>query len=267
MLLSPVPRGWSKASQSEAICARWTYVGEPARTSEPQVPMRCLTLMHRARHPARNPGDFGAPTRLIPAWIGLTLTLVAVLVLLSAQTADAKVLPVLSISVVTPKPTAGSPTQVLVRFGGNFDLPDAPWENLEVSVVSADRTDASGWPLDRNYRGALVPLRRIGKGAYRGSVVVDRSGDYVVFAWSSVYAREARFQGVVTKFQYAAPVRFRMGSVERTAHGVIRSSSGRRSSTVLVAILLLVSLFMIGACVALLTARARSRRRVAGARR
>ncbi len=62
--------------------------------------------------------------RLIVGRIGLTLTLVAVLVLLSAQTADAKVLPVLSIGVVTPKPTAGSPTQVLARFGENFDLPD-----------------------------------------------------------------------------------------------------------------------------------------------
>jgi hypothetical protein len=205
--------------------------------------------------------------RLIVARIGLTLTVVAVLGLSSAQTADAKVLPVLSIGVVTPKPTAGSPTQVLVRFGENFDLADAPWENLEVSVVSADRTDANGWPLDRNDRGTLVPLRRIGKGEYRGSVVVDRSGDYVVFAWSSVYAREARIQGVVTKFHYAAPVRFRMGSVARTAHGIVRSSSGRRSSTVLGAFVLLVLLLMIGACVALSTARGRSRRRAEGARR
>lgn len=213
------------------------------------MPTRCLTLMHRA----------------LVARIGLTLTLVAVMVLSSAQTADAKVLPVLSIGVLTPKPTTGSPTQVLVRFGENFDLPDAPWENLEVSVVSADRTDANGWPLDRNYRGRLVPLRRIGKGAYRGSVVVDRSGDYVVFAWSSVDAREGRLQGVVTKLDYAAPVRFRVGSVARTVHGVIRSSSARQSSPVLVAVISLVSLLTIGACAALFTARARSRRREAGA--
>ncbi len=211
--------------------------------------MRCLTLMHRA----------------LVARIGLMLTLVAVLVLSSTQTADAKVLPVLSIGVVTPNPTAGSPTQVLVRFGENFDLPDAPWENLEVSVVSADRTDASGWPLDRNYRGSLVPLRRIGMGAYRGSVVVDRSGDYVVFAWSSVYAREGRLQGVVTKLHYAAPVRFRVGNVARTAHGVVRSASARQSSPVLVTFVLPVLLLTICTCAALFTARARSRRRAADA--
>ena len=40
--------------------------------------------------------------------------------------------------------------------------------------------------------------------------VVRRPGDYVVFAWSGVYAREDRLHGVVTKGHYATPMRLRI---------------------------------------------------------
>jgi hypothetical protein len=155
--------------------------------------------------------------------------IVAVAIVLGPGSAVAKILPVDSVEIVSGHPTAGHPIQVLVRFGDNFDLGDYPWENSEVAVVPADRTDANGWPLDRNDRGIAVPLRRVSKGAYRGTFIVKAPGNYVVFAWSSVYAREDRMLGVVTKRTYANPVKIRIAKpVPSNGHtvGRLRSSSG-----------------------------------------
>jgi hypothetical protein len=211
--------------------------------------MRCPTRMRNTRHP------------VLASRIGLTLALVALVVVSTAEVAFAKVLPVASIHVATPNPTSGSPIRILVRFGENFDLPDAPWENFEVSVVSADRTDSGGWPLDRDYRGTLVPLRRTSKGVYGGSIVVDRSGDFVVFAWSSVYAREMIGQGVVMKFRYASPLRLLVRRTVPTKHAEVQTLARPRPSTGLLALAGWASLLTTCACIALVTTRARRRTR------
>jgi hypothetical protein len=130
------------------------------------------------------------------------------------------------------QPTVGYRVDVLVRFGPNFELSDAEWENHEVSVIPAGRADAKGWPLDRTVRGTLVPLRRISKGVFRGTFVVRRPGDYVVFAWSSVYAREDRLHGFVTKGHYATPVRFRVfGGATTASHRVARAAAQTSSQS------------------------------------
>ncbi len=186
------------------------------------------------------------------------MTLVAVVLSLSSETAGAKVLPVTSVEVVTRQPIAGAPIQVVVRFGENFDLPDAPWENFEISVVSADRADANGWPLDRNDRGMLVSLRRTSKTVFHGSFVVGRAGDYIVFSWSGVYAREDQLRGAVTAGAYAAPVRFRVGGIASPAQGAVRSTVPQRSSTLLVGLAVSVTLLVIGASLALVSTWGRS---------
>ena len=134
----------------------------------------------------------------------------AVGVLLGTSGAEAKILPVDSVAVLTAQPTAGHPVEVVVRFGQNFDLGDYAWENDEVSLFPAARTDATGWPLDRNDRGAPVHLHRVSKGVYLGSFVVAKAGDVVVVDWSSVYAKDDHASGVVTTRSYAAPLRVRI---------------------------------------------------------
>ncbi len=202
---------------------------------------------------------------VFPRHMTMAVVLVVAALLWTAQVAGAKILPVASLEVVTSKPTTGQPFEVVMRFGRGLDLPDALWENFEVSVVSADKTDAHGWPLDRNFHGTRVPLRRIGEGLYRGSAVVDRSGDYVVFAWSSVYAQEVRLQGVVTKGDYAKPVRLRISGVALAAAATATRSARRTSPTALVEWSAVAALIAICAGAALWTARARSRRRIATA--
>jgi hypothetical protein len=143
-------------------------------------------------------------------------------VLLSSSAAEAKILPVDSVAVVTAHPKAGHPVDVVVSFGENFDLGDFAWENGEVSVLPAARTDVNGWPLDRTITDvdgwpldrtiAAIPvkLHRVSKGVYRGSFIVTQPGEYVVVDWSSFYAKEDRARGVVMTRSYAAPIRVRI---------------------------------------------------------
>jgi hypothetical protein len=200
---------------------------------------------------------------IFPRRVTMAVVLALAALLWTAQTAEAKILPVASLEVVTSKPTAGRPFEVVMRFGRGFDLPDAQWEDFEVSVVSADRTDARGWPLDRSFHGTSIPLRRSSKGVYHGSAVVDRPGDYVVLAWSSVYAHEDRVQGVVTRGDYAKPVRLRISGVSPGVASTATRSARRTSSAALVEWSVVAALVAICAGVALWAARARSRRRIA----
>jgi hypothetical protein len=160
------------------------------------------------------------------------MAMVAIALLGQADAAFAKILPVTSIEVTTVRPTVGHRVDVLVRFAPNFTLGDAEWENYEVAVMPAGKADARGWPLDPADRGTPVPLRRIGKGVFRGTFVMRRPGDYFVFAWSSVYAREDRLHGVVTKGHYATPVRLRIdGNASIAAQRVARTATPKSSPT------------------------------------
>ena len=184
---------------------------------------------------------------------------VAIALLWQADAAFAKILPVTSIEVTTVQPTVGHRVDVLVRFAPNFKLGDAEWENHEVSVIPTSKADAKGWPLDRTDRGTPVPLRRIGKGVFRGTFVVRQPGDYVVFAWSSVYAREDRLHGVVTKGHYATPVRLRIdGNASIAAQRVARTAAHKSSPTSL-ALWVAASVLAIGIAARLAIRRVRSR--------
>jgi hypothetical protein len=152
---------------------------------------------------------------------------VGVALLLGDGVAAAKVLPVDSVAVVTAQPKDGQPVDVVVRFGQNFDLGDFAWEDNEVAVFPAARTDANGWPLDRNDRGAPVKLRRVGRGVYRGAFVVADAGEYVLVDWSSVAAKEDRASGVVTTRSYAAPVRVRIAGATSAAPASGSGSASR----------------------------------------
>ena len=178
-----------------------------------------------------------------------------------ADAAFAKILPVTSIEVTTVQPTVGHRVDVLVRFGPNFKLGDAEWENHEVSVIPASKADAKGWPLDRTDRGTPVPLRRISKGVFRGTFVARKPGDYVVFAWSSVYAREDRLHGVVTKGHYATPVRLRIGGGATTASQRVARAAAQTSSQSSLALWVPASILSIGIGAGLVIRRVRSRQR------
>lgn len=180
--------------------------------------------------------------------------LVAFALVWTADAAFAKILPVRSIEVTTAQPTVGHRVNVLVRFGPDFKLGDAPWENFEVSVLPMRRTDASGWPLGLSDRGTAVPLRRVSQGVFRGTFVIREPGQYAVFAWSSVYAREDRSRGVVTKAPFAAPVRLRIG---RDA-----SAATDRAPFSPLPVWFAASALAIGTGAALTVRRLRSRRRV-----
>ena len=168
--------------------------------------------------------------RRIGTRILLATALVAIALLWQADAAFAKILPVTSIEVTTVRPTVGHRVDVLVRFAPNFNLGDAAWENYEVCVMPSSKADARGWPLDHSDRGTPVPLRRIGKGVFRGTFAMRRPGDYFVFAWSSVYARQDRLRGVVTKGQYATPARLRIAA-SIAAHRVARNAAHKSSSS------------------------------------
>jgi hypothetical protein len=167
---------------------------------------------------------------LIPR-VAVTTMIVGIAFLVGADAAGAKILPVDTVEVVTTQPTAGHPIAVVVRFGENFDLGDFAWENSEVGVLPADRTDADGWPLDQNDRGVAVPLRRISKGVYRGTFVVNQPGDYVVIDWSSVYAHDARAHGDLVTRTYAAPIRVRIGAAAPATARSVASSGAHRVPT------------------------------------
>jgi hypothetical protein len=134
-----------------------------------------------------------------------------------ADEADAKGLPVKSVVVETPRPTVNEPVEVTMRLGGGRDLPDGGWESGELSVVPAAETDEHGWPLDGWPRdstipGTAVPLHRIGKGVYRGAVLIREAGDYTIFSRSHLYAADAFRADVVNNDGYLAPVRLRIAS-------------------------------------------------------
>jgi hypothetical protein len=61
---------------------------------------------------------------------------------------------------------------------------------------------------------------------FGGTFIARESGDYVVFAWSSVYARDDRLHGVVTKGQFATPVRLRVGRATMAHQRVARLAAG-----------------------------------------
>ncbi len=158
--------------------------------------------------------------------LALAIGAAGVGVLLSSSAAEAKIPPVQSVAVVTPHPQAGHPVDVVVRFGNNFDLGDFDWENGEVAVLPAARTDVHGWPLDRNDRGVPVRLHRVSKGVYRGSFLVTQPGEHVVIAWSSVSAKADRARGVVMTGRYAAPLRVRIDATTQAhAPSISRSTS------------------------------------------
>jgi hypothetical protein len=167
--------------------------------------------------------------------VGRRLTIVAVAasaaLLLFAAPALAKALPVDSVVVETPRPEAGQPVAVVVRFGDNFDLGDYAWENAEVSALPTARTNPQGWPLDRNDRGVPIKLHRVGKGMYRGSFVVVSPGDYVLVDWSSVYAKDDRAAGVVVTRTYPTPIKVhvRASSAQVRATGSAAAPKARAS--------------------------------------
>lgn len=146
-------------------------------------------------------------TKLIVATV-----VIAVAFLSATEAAFAKILPVTSIEVTTPRPMAGHRAKVLVRFAPDFTLGDGPWAKDEVSVISADKTDTTGWLRDPTDRGTPVSLRRVGDGVFGGTFVMSKPGNYVVFARSSVAAREDRLHGVVTARDYAPPVLLRVAA-------------------------------------------------------
>ena len=74
--------------------------------------------------------------------IVLATALVAIAFVWPADAAFAKGLPVSSIQVTTVPPTVGHRVEVVVRFGPNFKLGDAEWENHDVSVVPTSKADA-----------------------------------------------------------------------------------------------------------------------------
>jgi hypothetical protein len=190
--------------------------------------------------------------------IVLATTLVGIALLWQAGPAFAKILPVTSIEVTTVHPTVGHRVDVLVRFAPNFTLGDAEWENHEVSVIPTSNADARGWPLDRGDRGIPVPLRRIGTGVFRGTFVVRRPGDYFVFAWSSVYARDDRLLGVVTKGHYATPVRLRIDANAPTAAQRVARTGAHTSSPTSLALWVAASVLTIGIVTRLAIRRVRS---------
>jgi len=160
--------------------------------------------------------------------IVIAASLVAAALAVSMDAAAAKILPVASVAVVTPRPTTGGPIEVALRFakGTPIGFGDAPWENFEVSVIPKSRADANGWPLDIGDRGFPVPLRYVGQGVFHGSVVIDQPGDYVVVDWSSVYARDDRLAGVATLRRYPAPVRLRVNdAASPSARGVVHGDA------------------------------------------
>jgi hypothetical protein len=187
---------------------------------------------------------------------------VAIALVWPADAAFAKILPVTSIEVTTAEPTVGHRVDVRVRFAPNFKLGDAEWENYEVSVIPTSNADATGWPLNRTDRGTPVPLRRISTGVFRGTFVARKPGDYVVFAWSSVYAREDRLHGVVTKGHYATPVRLRIGGGETAASRRVARAAAATSSQSSLALWIPASILSIGIGAGLTIRRVRSRRRV-----
>jgi hypothetical protein len=172
----------------------------------------------------------GCLVRCIGTRIILATTVAAMTLLGQADLAFAKILPVTSIEVTTVHPAVGQRVDLLVRFAPNFTLGDAAWENHEVSVIPTGKADAMGWPLDLGDRGTPVRLRRIDKRVFRGTFVVRRPGDYFVFAWSSVYAREDRLHGVVTKAHYATPVRLRIDATASIAPRRIARTAAHNSS-------------------------------------
>jgi hypothetical protein len=133
-------------------------------------------------------------------------------ILWTAEAAGAKELPVAAVEVSTRKPTAGQPFTVVMRLSAGLDMPDAGWEDFEVLIMPAARTDAEGWPRESTFWGTPVSLRRTAPGAYRGSVTVDHPGAYFAIARSAIVARRDRLNGVVA-IQHAAtalPVRLRV---------------------------------------------------------
>jgi hypothetical protein len=201
--------------------------------------------------------------RSVGTRIVVATAVVAIALVWQADAAFAKILPVTSIEVTTAHPTVGHRVDVRVRFASTFTLGDFAWENYEVSVIAASRADAAGWPLDRTDHGTPVPLRRISTGLFRGTFVAREPGDYVVFAWSSVYAREDRLHGVVTKGHYATPVRLRIGGGATAAsQRVERAAAAQTSSPRFVALWIPTAILLIGVGAGLTIRRVRSRRRV-----
>jgi hypothetical protein len=190
---------------------------------------------------------------------------VSVLIFVCAQEAAAKVLPVTAVDILTKHPKVDAPVQISVRFGNGFDLGDEyVWATNEVAVLPADRTGRHGWPRDRNDRGMAVPLRRVGHGRYRGSFVVHEPGDYVVFDWSSVIARETRLEGAVVKGTYPAPIKLTISGIApaepapvRTVH---RAADAGDASPRVEILLIVAALIAITTGVAVRLRRARSRK-------
>jgi hypothetical protein len=150
----------------------------------------------------------GMRTLLVVALVGMMLWWTAA--------AGAKILPVTSVSLAPAQPAIGQPFDVVVRFAPGFHIGDYPWENDEVVLLPAAQTDSAGWPRVHDFGGTPVPLRSISNTVYRGHATVDRPGDYVVVARSSVYAHEDDLQGFVSR-PLAPPVRVHVAAAPESS--------------------------------------------------
>jgi hypothetical protein len=116
-------------------------------------------------------------------------------VVVAAESAAAKGLPVESVSVSTAQPQTGQPIDVVVRFERGFDLGDEfAWASGEIAVYPAARTDSSGWPLDGNGSGLPIQLHRVSQGVFGGSFTVTDPGEYVLVSRSASISHGDRLQ-------------------------------------------------------------------------
>jgi hypothetical protein len=151
----------------------------------------------------------------------------AALALGVAEPASAKIFPIESIAISTAQLTAGYPIDVVVRFGGGTFLGDSDATiGHELVLFPVARTDAAGWPLDRDDPGVPVPIRRVGPGLFRGSFVVDNPGEYRLVSWSAFFLHES--QPRVTR-NYPAPLAVHVAAGADAA--TARSDSSEISST------------------------------------
>jgi hypothetical protein len=137
----------------------------------------------------------------------------------TAPPAGAKGLPIASVSVSTATPTVGEPFTVTVRFRPGLDYIDAGWEDFEIFLLSAARTDAQGWPLVPGEQGKSIPIRRVGFGVFRGGAVVHTPGEYVLLDTSSLSAHIQRAQHfAIINGGDASPVRVNVVAPARASH-------------------------------------------------
>jgi hypothetical protein len=128
---------------------------------------------------------------------------------MAAPPAGAKGLPIGSVSVST----------VTVRFRPGLDYIDAGWEDFEIFLLSAARTDAQGWPLVPGEHDKSIPIRRVGFGVFRGTAVVRTPGEYVVLDTSSLSAHIQRAQHfAIINGGDASPVRLHVVAPARASH-------------------------------------------------